>query len=59
MAVPRRSLVILVAVGFTLVATVIDGVVNGWTALGGITVGGFVLVIALQLAEMRRAKHHD
>ena len=59
MTVTRRSLVILALVSFTVVATVIDGVVNGWTALGGVTVGCFVGVIALQLAEMRRAKHHS
>jgi len=45
-------------VGFTLIAVVIDGLVNGWTVLGGISVAAFAIVIALQLAELRRAKHH-
>ena len=59
MTVTRRSLIILALASITVVASVIDGVVNGWTVLGGICVAGFVLVIALQLAELTRAKHHS
>jgi len=59
MTVTRRTLIILAAASFTLVASVIDGVVDGWTVLGGICVACFVLVIALQLAELSRAKHRS
>ncbi len=59
MTVTRRSLIILALASITVVASLIDAVVNGWTVLGGICVAGFVLVIALALAELSRAKHHS
>jgi hypothetical protein len=52
----HRYLLAMVLMSFALVALVIDNVNRGWTVLGGVGVGCFVLAIASSFAALRRTR---
>ncbi|MGZ6274409.1 MAG: hypothetical protein ACXWM8_08985 [Candidatus Limnocylindrales bacterium] len=54
----HRYLVATVLTSLALVAIMLDNVNRGWTVLGGVGVGCFVLAIASSFAALRRTRLH-
>jgi membrane-bound ClpP family serine protease len=59
MTLARRSLIAVVLMTVGLVALLVDSVDKGWTTLGVVGVGCFVVAIAARLAALRRSKPHS
>ena len=58
MTLLTRSVIVVGLMSVALVASVIDGLDNGWTTLGVVAVVCFAVTIVAQLDLLRRAKRH-